>query len=59
MRAIKSAFYIESLVLQYCIWFTVDDLEYLKRGGRVSPLVAFTGGVLGIKPVLQMDEEGQ
>ena len=43
---------------QHCICFTVDDLEYLKRGGRVSPLVAFAGGVLGIKPVLQMDEEG-
>ena len=30
----------------------------MKRGGRVSPLVAFAGGVLGIKPVLQMDSEG-
>ena len=36
----------------------MDDLEYLKRGGRVSPLAAFAGGVLGIKPILQMDEEG-
>ena len=54
----ENAAYIESLIPQHCIWFTVDDLEYLKRGGRVSPLVAFAGGVLGIKPVLQMDEEG-
>ena len=54
----ENAAYIESLVPQHCIWFTVDDLEYLKRGGRVSPLVAFAGGVLGIKPILQMDEEG-
>lgn len=54
----ENAAYIESLVPQHCIWFTVDDLEYLKRGGRVSPLVAFAGGVLGIKPVLQMNEEG-
>ena len=54
----ENAAYMESLVPQHCIWFTVDDLEYLKRGGRVSPLVAFAGGVLGIKPVLQMDEEG-
>ena len=30
----------------------------MKRGGRVSPLVAFAGGILGIKPVLQMDDEG-
>ena len=54
----ENAAYMESLVPQHCIWFTVDDLEYLKRGGRVSPLVAFAGGVLGIKPVLKMDEEG-
>ena len=54
----ENAAYLESLVPQHCIWFTVDDLEYLKRGGRVSPLVAFAGSVLGIKPVLQMDMEG-
>ncbi len=54
----ENAAYMESLTPQHCIWFTVDDLEYLKRGGRVSPLVAFAGGLLGIKPVLQMDEEG-
>lgn len=39
-------------------WFTVDDLVYLKRGGRVSPAVAFVGGLLGIKPVLHVDDEG-
>lgn len=39
-------------------WFTVDDLEYLKRGGRVSPTVAFVGGLLGIKPILHVDDEG-
>lgn len=54
----ENAAYMESLISQHCIWFTVDDLEYLKRGGRVSPLVAFAGGVLGIKPVMQMDSEG-
>ena len=54
----ENAVYLEALVPQHCIWFIVDDLEYLKRGGRVSPLVAFAGGVLGIKPVLQMDSEG-
>ena len=54
----ENAAYLESLIPQHCIWFTVDDLEYLKRGGRVSPLVAFAGGILGIKPVLQMDSEG-
>ena len=54
----ENAAYLEALVPQHCIWFIVDDLEYLKRGGRVSPLVAFAGGLLGIKPVLQMDSEG-
>ncbi|MGI6264500.1 MAG: DegV family protein [Acutalibacteraceae bacterium] len=41
-----------------CHWFTVDDLVYLKRGGRVSPTVALVGGILGIKPVLHVDDEG-
>ena len=53
-----NAAHIESLTAQHCIWFTVDDLEYLKRGGRVSPVVAFAGSILGIKPILQMDSEG-
>lgn len=50
--------YIESNKLNLCHWFTVDDLVYLKRGGRVSPAVAFVGGVLGIKPVMHVDNEG-
>ena len=41
-----------------CHWFTVDDLVYLKRGGRVSSTAAFVGGVLDIKPVLHVDDEG-
>lgn len=32
----ENAAYIEYLIPQHCIWFTVDDLEYSKRGGRVS-----------------------
>lgn len=54
----ENAAYIASLESKHCIWFTVDDLTYLKRGGRVSPTVAFVGGLLGIKPVLKMDEAG-
>ena len=41
-----------------CHWFTVDDLDHLKRGGRVSPAAAFFGGMLNIKPVLHVDDEG-
>ncbi|MBR4033946.1 MAG: DegV family protein, partial [Clostridia bacterium] len=54
----ENAEYVTSLIPHMCHWFTVDDLVYLKRGGRISPTVAFVGGVLGIKPVLHMDREG-
>ena len=54
----ETAAYIEGIKLNLCHWFTVDDLVYLKRGGRVSPTVAFVGNVLGIKPVLHVDNEG-
>ena len=50
--------YVHSLIPHLCHWFTVDDLVYLKRGGRVSPTVAFVGNLLGIKPVLHVDDEG-
>ena len=40
-------------------WFTVDDLVYLKRGGRVSAATAVLGAMLNIKPVLHVDEEGR
>ena len=39
-------------------WFTVDDLVYLKRGGRVSAATALVGTMLNIKPVLHMDNDG-
>lgn len=55
----ETAAYIEGVRGDICHWFTVDDLEYLKRGGRVSPTVAFVGNVLGIKPVLHVDNEGR
>lgn len=54
----EAAKYAEDLRFHLCHWFTVDDLVYLKRGGRISPTLAFVGGVLGIKPVLHMDNEG-
>jgi len=39
-------------------WFTVDDLMYLKRGGRVSAATALVGTMLQIKPVLHVDDAG-
>ena len=54
----ETAAYVEGIRLKLDHWFTVDDLVYLKRGGRVSPTVAFVGNALGIKPVMHMDDEG-
>ena len=54
----EAAQFAEQTRMHLCHWFTVDDLVYLKRGGRISPTVALVGGVLGIKPVLHMDDEG-
>lgn len=42
-----------------CQFFTVDDLEYLKRGGRITGAVAFVGTVLHINPLLRGDELGR
>lgn len=44
--------------LHLCHWFTVDDLVYLKRGGRVSAATALLGSMLQIKPVMHVDNEG-
>ena len=41
------------------LWFTVDDLKYLQRGGRVSKTSAVVGTLLDIKPVLQCNSEGK
>ncbi len=54
----EAAAFAENIKLKICHWFTVDDLKYLKRGGRVSPAVALVGTVLGIKPILHVDNEG-
>ncbi len=37
-------------------WFTVDDLNHLRRGGRISKASAFFGTMLQIKPVLDVDD---
>ena len=50
--------WVEDNRLNLCHWFTVDDLMYLKRGGRVSAATALVGTVLQIKPVLHVDDEG-
>ena len=54
----EAAAYAEENRLHLCHWFTVDDLFFLKRGGRVSAATALVGSALGIKPVLHVDNEG-
>ena len=49
---------MEETKLHLAHWFTVDDLTYLKRGGRVSPTAAAVGTMLNICPLLNMDAEG-
>ena len=49
---------LEADKLHLCHWFTVDDLKYLKRGGRVSAATALLGTALNVKPVLHVDDEG-
>ena len=36
-----------------------DDLQHLKRGGRLTPLAAALGGLLKIKPILRLDRESE
>ena len=50
--------FVEETRLHLCHWFTVDDLQPLKRGGRVSAAAAAFGTMLNIKPVLHVDDEG-
>ena len=50
--------YAKSIIMNISHWFTVDDLVYLKRGGRISAAAAFFGTVIGIKPVLHVDNAG-
>ena len=52
------AAWCEEYKYKLCHWFTVDDLMYLKRGGRVSAATALVGTMLQIKPVMHVDDEG-
>lgn len=54
----EAAAYAKEIVPNVCHWFTVDDLVYLKRGGRISSAAAFFGNMIGIKPVLHVDDDG-
>lgn len=50
--------YAEETKIKVAHWFVVDDLEHLKRGGRISSLSATFGKALQIKPLLSVDDDG-
>lgn len=51
--------WVEEHKLKLNHWFTVEDLNHLKRGGRISATAAVVGTLLNIKPVLKVDNEGR
>ena len=53
------AAYVEEIRPNLAHWFTVEDLFFLKRGGRVSAATAVVGTMLQIKPILHVDDEGK
>lgn len=55
----ENAEWLRARIQNYVQWFTVDDLNFLKRGGRCSPSAAFFGSMLAIKPVLHVSSEGK
>lgn len=51
--------FLNSFSKKVAVYFYVDTLTYLKRGGRISPLTAFFGSALNIKPILMVTEDGK
>lgn len=51
--------FVEAQKLHICHWYTVDDLQHLKRGGRIGGTTARLGTMLNIKPVMNMDNDGK
>lgn len=51
--------WVEENKMRVHAWFTVDDLKYLKRGGRISGASAFFGTMLSLKPILVMGKNGK
>ena len=54
----ETAKWLEDHIQNICHLFTVEDLKYLQRGGRISKTTALVGTMIGIKPVLHVDPEG-
>lgn len=58
MAPAENGKWLEENRLKVCHWFMVEDLMYLKRGGRVSAATAVVGSALNIRPVLKIEEDG-
>ena len=50
---------ITAATKRICHWFMVQDLMYLKRGGRIGSATAVVGTMLNVKPILKIDENGK
>ena len=59
MELEELAAWLEAHKLNLCHWFTVDTFDHLKHGGRVSAASAAVGSLLGIKPLLHVDDNGK
>ncbi len=55
----ETADWVRQNVQRFAHWFTVNDLHFLRRGGRVSATSAYLGSILKIKPVLNVDPIGR
>lgn len=53
------AAWLEANKLRAQAWFTVDDLKYLRRGGRISAVAATVGTMLDLKPIITETREGK
>ncbi len=51
--------FVQENRLKVAHWFTVDDLNHLYRGGRLSKIAAIAGTLLGVKPILNVSDEGK
>ena len=55
----EAAEWVRGMIQHQDHWFTVDDLNHLRRGGRLNATSAIIGTVLAIKPVMHTDSEGR
>ncbi len=59
MSACENARWIEEHKQEFAIWVTVEDLMYLRHGGRISTVAALMGSTFRIMPVIHVDSEGK